>query len=278
LVLAAALAWAAPAPAAAIAPGWALDWRFPDGQPPPFTRQELESAVSIRQPAVDAAGAVAVGWDDGGTGRVEASSDLRRRQVLLGDARGAEAARMVALAVVDVLRPLPEVQLAGAPAPRSVALALLGAVNRGATSAGFAFEPALRAGWPAGGRLALVGELGYGQGRGRAAGQTLVLHMIPMRLGLQVRAGGWAFGAGALVRPYRTGGLAGGAGRVAGTLYGGHLALERSLALSARLAFLAAAAVDLQANAIDLQVRGRSLLQSGRVTPMFRMGLHWGAW
>jgi hypothetical protein len=280
LMLAAALAWV-PSVATAVAPGAGVQWRFPDGQPPPFTRQELESAVDIRRPGGD--GAVAVGWDDGGGGTIEASSGSRRRQVTLGDAQGPDAARLVALAVVDVLRPLPELELA-APVDRSprpgglpMAVAVLAALNRGATSAGFALEPSLRGGWGRG-RLAVAAEVGYGQGRGRADRQTLVLHMIPARLSLQVRQGHWALQAGGLWRWYWIRGLAGGAGGAWGTLYGGHLALERSFGLTARIGALVAVGVDVHANAVDLRVRGQSLMRSGRVAPMARLGLSWGRW
>ena len=202
LLLAAAVAWVGGPPVVAAASGWALQWRFPDGQPPPFTRRELEWAVSIRRPPSDAGADVAVGWDAGGSGRIEASSQSRRRLVRLDDAQGPDAARLVALAVVDVLRPLPELSELqaepAAPAAPLAGLSLLGALNRGATSAGFALEPALRVAWPLGRRWGVAGEVGYGQGRGRADGQTLVLHMIPVRLGLQLRQGRWALTAAAL--------------------------------------------------------------------------------
>jgi hypothetical protein len=120
-------------------------------------------------------------------------------------------------------------------------------------------------------------ELGYGQGRGRVDGRTVLLHMMPARAGVALRAPrAFSVHAGLLARPYLTRALEGGGAW--GTLYGGHLAIERAFALGGGLGLLAAAGVDLHANAVELQVRGRTLLRSGRLVPMVRLGLGWRAW
>jgi hypothetical protein len=284
------------------APCCDLAWQFPNAAPPPFSRQELEAAVAIRQPpgAGAAPDAVALAW--AGDGIVQASTPLRRRVVTLGPARGSEAARLVALAVVDVLRPLglpPELETVAARGsdaaevrasalpeqgnrPETLTFALAGAVNRGATSAGFALEPTAAVAWRlAGGASGLqtgvVVEVGYGQGRGRAGLETLVVHLAPARLGLFLRSGSWALVAGGLARGYSTDGIAGGVSRVRGWLLGGHAAAQRALPLGRDFGLLVAAGVDVAANAVDFRVRGQSLLRTGRLVPTVRMGLLWRA-
>jgi hypothetical protein len=125
---------------------------------------------------------------------LEVRTAARRRSVALGESQGIEAARLVALAVVDVVRPLigparptpgraavaasGEGGLEAAARVRPVAeaaadararhradqasaepnarlsLALLSVVNRGSTSAGFAMEPMAEVAWRLGGTAA----------------------------------------------------------------------------------------------------------------------------
>jgi hypothetical protein len=84
------------------APCCGLDWSFTAAAAPPFSLAELEQAVRIRNPDVGGE-TVAVGWAYPGV--VEARTRDRRRVVELGPLRGQDAARLVAVAVVDVLRP-----------------------------------------------------------------------------------------------------------------------------------------------------------------------------
>ncbi len=333
-------------------PGWALAWRFPAETLPPFSQVELASAVTIRQPAgalaAEGAGGdpaeVAIGWAEKGV--VQASTAGRRRVVVLGAARGEEAARLVALAVVDVLRPLElppvaagagQADLRGGDAggddhagrlgddgaggdaegggsgqgarrlgsegagrggdgggggrgfgDGTLMFGLAGVVNRGATSAGLALEPTALVAWQLAGdagatQVGLLGELGYGQGRGlvgtgNLVPQTLVVHMAPLRLGLFLRRGGWTLSMGGLARGYRTVGVAGGAVRsVQGVLLGGQVGAQRAFALGRGFGLLVAGGVDVVANAVDFRVGGHSLLRTGRVVPAVRMGLLWRA-
>jgi hypothetical protein len=319
------LSW--PAVTARAADGFRVAWQFPAATPPPFSEQELDAAVAVRAGAAEDTpdAPVAVGW--AATGVVRASTSQRRRAVALGDARGEEAARLVALAIVDLVRPLAlpapggsaaasltttgradEIanggglrdRAAGAHA-RRVTLALSGAVNRGATSAGFALEPTATVAWWLGGHgdgagIGVLAQIGYGRGRGRIGSQALVVHMAPLRLGVVGRRGGWGLTLAGLARGYRTVGLSSEvasspgigvgpvgsrsvrpAAPVGGVLLGGHLGLQRSFGLSREIALLLAGGVDVLASAVDFRVRGQSLLRTGRLIPSLAMGLAWGA-
>jgi hypothetical protein len=303
--------------------GWQVAWQFPVETPPPFSPQELDAAVAIRRPAGGdgtRATTVAIGW--AGEGVVHASTSQRRRAVALAGARGDEAARLVALAIVDVVRPLalPEpltatgradeaavvgerpLRLPGEVASRAgrLTLALSGAVNRGATSAGFALEPTATAAWrlagAAGGtEVGMLAELGYGRGQGRVGTDSLVVHLAPLRLGVFGRRAGWSITLAALARGYRTVGLSGAiapspvtgvlrgpstasAGApVMGVLLGGHLGVQRTWGLSQDVGLRLAGGLDLLASGVDFRVRGQSLLRTGRLVPSVALGLLWGA-
>jgi hypothetical protein len=99
--------------------------------------------------------------------------------------------------------------------------------------------------------------------------------MLPTRVGAVARGGAYSLHAD-LWRG-RTGRGAGGwvcLGHVVRRTSGG----RARVCARPRLAILAAAGVDLHANAVELQVRGRSLLRSGRMVPLLRLGLAWRSW
>jgi hypothetical protein len=284
--------------AALAAPCCGLSWQFAADTAPPFTLIELEDAVRIRRP--DAGGeAVAIRWAYPGV--VEARTRDRRRVVELGPLRGPEAARLVAVAVLDVLRPpatstLPDSEAparradsasdatrlsAQAPAPVApgarLRLALGAALNRGATSAGFALEPtaaaALALGALGASQLGLGFEIGYGQGRGQVSTKTFVVHMIPLRLCAFAARGRYTVTAGALLRPYFSSGWGG----ENGTLAGGTFSAEGRWPVQRSWATTLAAGLDLPGNAVDFHVGGLSLLRTGRVVPWLRAGMSWRA-
>lgn len=268
-------------------------WQFAEALPP-FSARELEQAVQIRRAPGDGSGeAVTVAWAR--PGLVEARTRLRRRVVALGEARGPEAARLVAIAVLDVMRPLPVGEVASnEPAiaavtpeantvPGRLRLGLAGAVNHGATSAGFALEPVAAAAWRLArgdaGELGLRLELGYGQARGQVGapigGESAVfaVHLVPVRLGIEGARGAFAASAGVMARPYFARGWGGGNGAIAG----GYLGAEVRWPADRALAGVLGVGVDLAANAVDFRVGGRSLLATGRVVPWARLGLGWRA-
>jgi hypothetical protein len=287
--------------AAVAAPCCGLAWQFQADAAPPFSLTELEQAVRIRQPD-GAAGdqTVAVQWARPGV--IEARSRDRRRAIELGGLRGPEAARVVAVAVLDVRRPAGFADAASAadgardadgttlsaraappstrPPGARLRLGLGAALNHGATSAGLALEPTgsaalALAGLGQRGQLGLAFEAGYGQGRGRVGGQNFVVHMIPLRLCAFVAQGGYTLAAGALVRPYLTSGWGGGSGVLAG---GTATAEARWPSAPERpLAATLGAGVDVAANAVDFRVGNVSLLNTGRVVPWMRLGISWRA-
>jgi hypothetical protein len=282
-------AWAAEPPAIAV--------DLPAAEPLPFTSAELASAVDPRlaDAGGTAPGPISLVWV--GPDVLEVRAPARRRAVELGGARGAAAARLVALAIVDVVRPqgggaiaapaadpgTAQVIAAAPAAPRApdgsaLALAAWTAVNATATSAGLSLEPMVEAAWRLGGDDGQAGgqgvaaQVGYGVGRGVVGGTRFTLHFVPARLGAWAQRGRWRVGGGLSARPYVTAGLDGGAG----VLWGGHVDGRATFALGRGFAVLAIAGLEANATAVDFRVGGRSLLRTGRLVPWAGAGLSWG--
>jgi hypothetical protein len=259
-----------------------LDWQLTN--PAPFSSADLAEAIRIRCPRADGKTVpVAVRWAAAGVIAAEAAG--RHRQVSLGEESGVAAARLVAIAVLDVVRPLPgeaePTTLTGTlppaePADRArLVLALGFGLGRGGTSAGFAVEPALSLefgfGSRPGPRLGVHGELGYFEGRGRVSGKTFTLRMLPARVGPTVTLDRFAFSAGALLRPYFTSGWDGGRG----WQWGGYAAASMHLPLRGSFGVRVALGLDLPADVLDFRVLGSTLLETGRLVPWVRVGGSW---
>jgi hypothetical protein len=265
----------------------------------PFSTGDLRAAVEARLPLAGAPApgvpVVNVRGHDGGP--VMVASAGREQQVAVQGRSATEAARLVALAVLDVCRPLPAGTLvaraaappaaadavaAATPAPAQpggLTLALFPAAVLGLSYQGAAFEPTLDVGWLS--SLALArGRLGVGLQLGVSRASALwdetrfTLQTLPVRIGPRWRWKAIEIAAGPVARLYRTRGIDGGSGIIAG----GFVALRGAVALTrARtLAAVASLSVDGYNERLDFRVGQRSLLRSAHVMPWLGAGLQWG--
>jgi hypothetical protein len=268
-----------------------LDWQL--AAAPPFSRAELDEALRIRcgGPAGKNAAVVALRW--AAPRVIEAGTPDRRRQVALGGERGADAARLVAVAVLDLARPLPEISassdragevVAEAPPPpsaRSLALGLGVDFTYGATTAGYAPEPSLLLDWTFAplsrtgrAKLGLDAELGYVEGRARLGNsEPLVVRMLPLRLGVAAVFDRYLLAGGAFVRPYFTSGW----GSDNGVQGGGYLTWAVHLPVPGPLSLLLALGLDWPTDTIEFYSNPQLVLATGTLVPWLRVGISWRA-
>jgi len=227
----------------------------------PVSAGELQAALGLRLPVVTepSVDAVEVTVTSPQPGQLEIATEGRLRRVELGAATGADAARLVALIIVDVVRsaaaPFPSaapVMGVTAAGPRSGAmgppLAVAAALGMGVrtTDAGPGFAPGLEVRLDLGlrGRLLLSGALERAEvtvnGRPGAGGGVLAATSVPLRAGAGVRFGWAEVRAGAVARPYWLTGI----DAQSGALWGGFLAGVVELPTRGRLAAFAIAGLD----------------------------------
>jgi hypothetical protein len=264
----------------------------------PFSLALLEAAVEARQPVArgdQAAAAAAVIVRSLGGGWVVIESQSRRQQLAVHGRPAPEAARLVALAVLDVLRP--ELSLSPEPAPaapavatrtappppassadrrRGVDLSLLPGASFGFGSGAASFEPTAALTWwtgrpLAGGVPGLTAEMAFNRATASLNQRPFVLDTLPVRLGARW---GWRWldaGGGMALRAYRTSGLDGGSGALAG----GFLSVRAGLPLGWGLRGLAAASCDLVTQRLDFRAGGLTVMSTRHAIPWLGVGLAW---
>jgi hypothetical protein len=268
--------------------GRAVRLELQDGGPLPFSAAQLEGAVAARlpvaRPGADAQ-TVRISPDLEG-GRVVVTSSRRQQDVPLVGKSAPEAARLVALAVVDVLRPEPSEGLAPTSPAATVSdtvivrdrdragltVALLPGVSVGLDGRALTFEPVLdlalaRAG---GGGWGLA--LGYGRAAAAVSGRRFTLDTLPVRLGPRWRWRIVELGGGAVVRLYRTGGLDGGSGAMAG----GYASVAASFDLGRGLRGQVTASCDAHAERVVFRAAKASVVTTGPFIAWMGLGLRLG--
>ena len=259
----------------------------------PFSTAELRAAVDARVPlATDpgSASSVVTVTGDGPGGPIAVASSFRMQRVPMAGKTPAQAARLVALAVLDVARSLPAPVQAAAPNAGSLAASAPPAQGRGALAVGLfpaavntglgggaTFEPTLELSWRPPLRLGpgqpgLDVQLGFARTQAAWNGRAFDLQTLPARLGLRWRWRALEGGAGAVARLYRTRGLDGGSGAIAG----GFAELRGALALGPSLQAVAAVGCDGYTERLEFRAAGLSLLRTGQVMPWMGLGVVWG--
>jgi hypothetical protein len=260
----------------------------------PFTPALLEAAVEARQPVARgpaAADAPAVVVRSLGAGWVAIEGGARRQQLAVHGRAAPEAARLVALAVLDVLRPelslapnaaAPAAVVRAAPSPRAAsggrgfAVSLIPGASFGFDSGAASFEPTAALTWwsghsLAGGATGLTAELAFNRATARVDQQRFTLDTLPVRLGARWGRG-WFDGAGGIVlRSYRTAGLDGGSG----ALPGGFLSVRAGMPLGWGLRALASLTCDLVTQRLEFRAAGLSMMSTRHAIPWLGLGLAW---
>jgi hypothetical protein len=281
----------------ASAPAAAVRLDVQDAATLPFTPELLEAAVEARQPVargaeVGAAPAVVV--RSLGAGWVVIEGGARRQQLAVHGRAAPEAARLVALAVLDVLRP--ELSLtppAAAPAAtvartapppptgpgdrrRGLDLSLLPGASFGFDSGAASFEPTAALTWWSGyqlvgGATGLTAEVAFNRAAAQVNRRQLTLDTLPVRLGARWGRRWFDAGGGIVLRSYRTGGLDGGSGAVPG----GFLSVRAGVPLGRGLRALAALSCDLVTQRLDFRAAGLTMMSTRHAIPWLGLGLAW---
>jgi hypothetical protein len=277
----------------------------------PFSSTDLESAVQTRLALVrDGGPATEVTVTPTPTpGSIMVISARRLEEVSVAGKSPDEAARLVALAVVAVVRPAGPAEAtafgggdagpAGVPGLAARATAGTGPARGSfslAAATGIAFrlagdaatsESTIEGAWAWGttdgaGRRPWQIALGLGFARARvnwsdraiggAPAGGFDLDTFPVRLGLRHRWGFLVAGAGPVLRLFRTGGIDEGTGAVAG----GFAQLGADVALGHGFRATATAACDLDSERLVFRAAGQPVLTAGPLIPWLGLGLAWG--
>jgi hypothetical protein len=237
----------------------------------PFAADELRAAVALRLPERGEALEVTVA--PAAPGRVVLDARGRRMDLWIGDRTGGEAARLVAILIVDAVRA--PVELGDLPPPRGRWSLFLAPAVGLFTDAGVSFEPTAGLGWSLGRRGRLLLSLGYARAlvedpRGRL---MVAVEVVPVRAGAGLSAGPLELQAGVVAQGYRA---------VAGTARtgvrpGGWLALACWLPGTRWARPFLAAGADLYGQRLELRLDGRPALTAGQVGPWAALGVTFGA-
>jgi hypothetical protein len=257
----------------------------------PFSSEVLLAAVEARLPLTrnPDPNATAVRVAPGQTsGRVVVSGSTGQQDVLVAGKEASEAARLVALAVVDVSRPLPDEPVAiaramppidnahaGAHAGR-VSVAVLPGLSTGLGGREVDFEPtgelALRLGAAADASFSVAASFGFARTGAAWKDRTFTLSTFPVRLGPRWRWQRVELGAGGTARLYDTSGLDGGWG----ALLGGFVSVGTSGALARGWRWTAMAAGDAYRETVLFRADGQPLLTTGRFVLWLGVGARFG--
>ncbi|HVR63461.1 MAG TPA: hypothetical protein VMU50_16285 [Polyangia bacterium] len=257
----------------------------------PFSSDELRAAVDARLPLARGAGdadAVLVRVSPARTpGRVLVAGIAATVDVPTAGKPPAEAARLVALAVVDVTRAAPRAPDAAAtiaarppaaPAARvggRFAAALYPGASTGLGGGAIAFEPTADLSLGLGG-AGSVWRLGLSVGFARASASwmdsTFTLSTLPLRLGARWRWRRIELGGGAVARLYDTGGLDGGRG----AMLGGFASVGTSGPLAGRIRWTVLAAGDAYREQTVFRAAGQPVLSSGPLVFWLGVGAAFG--
>jgi hypothetical protein len=267
----------------------------------PFSSAQLLAAVEARLPLTRApdAAATTVRISAGpGAGRVLVAAPFAQLDVLVAGQDAPEAARLVALAIVDVTRappPVPE-PVAAVPAPTPVvtptatvtaaasaprrgspfAVALYPGVSTGLGGSVISFEPTVDLSLAVGRAAKAPWRIGLSAGYARTSAtwndQDFTLSTLPLRLGPRWRWRWLELGAGAAARLYDTGGLDGGRG----TLLGGYASLGAGGPLAGLFQWTAAAVCDGYREKVIFRAAGEPVLTAGPFVFWLGVGARWG--
>jgi hypothetical protein len=261
----------------------------------PFSSAELEAAVENRLAIQRGPGpATEVTVTPTPTpGNIVVVSRHRLEEVSVAGKAPAEAARLIALAVVAVTRPVASSVAVAAAAPASGDVGLtaraeatpsrgdghwrLGArtgVSHGLPTGDLASESMIDFAMPFGALRVweVTGSLGYARVAAANFGPAVVLNTIPMRLGLQRRWDWLAVGAGSVIRWYDVAGSSVNGGAVPGGT--AHVAAD--LPLTAGFLARAAIACDAYLDEVIFRSNGREVIRTARFMPWLGVGLLWG--
>jgi hypothetical protein len=281
----------------ASAPAAAVRLVVQDAATLPFTPALLEAAVEARQPVARgaaAAAAPAVVVRSLGAGWVAIEGSSRRQQLAVHGRAAPEAARLVALAVLDVLRPelslappaaapaaavartAPPVPTAPGGRRHGLDLSLLPGASFGFDSGAASFEPTAALTWwsghqLAGGNTGLTAELAFNRAAAHIDQRRFTLDTLPARLGARWGRRWFDAGGGLVLRSYRTGGLDGGSGAVPG----GFLSMRAGASLGRGVRALAALSCDLVTQRLDFRAAGLTMMSTRHAIPWLGLGLAW---
>jgi hypothetical protein len=270
----------------------------------PFSPGDLEAAVEARLAvARDGGPATEVTVTPTPTpGTVVVMSARRLEEVAVAGKSPVEAARLVALAIVAVVRPAISVDRglvaqeggdavenslelragrAGAAAPSRFTVAAATGLSLGLREGSASSESLIEAAWSWGAAVGDGGSalrpwqiaVGLGFARASADGVAFALDSYPLRLGLRRR---WRFlvaGAGPVVRRFHTRGLDDKSGGVAG----GFGSLAADVALGAGFRATATISCDVHSERLVFRTAGKTVLTTAPVIPWLGIGLSWGA-
>ena len=280
-----------------------------DGDRLPFSQDQLLSSVAARVRVASQAdgGAVLVTVAPVSGGEVEVASPLRHQRVTLAGHQAVDAARLVALAVVDVVRdPAAHVPVTSAP-PAAASLSsalensvadrahtqtlpdtrlvmlLSGAAGLGAAPGQASFEPTLTVEHARATSLSLAAapvmwglgvSLGYARSEAAFLGRDFALQTWPLRLGPRL---GWRWltvSGGGTLRIYRTTGLDGGRG----ALVGGFLGIKAAIPIAGAFRAVLGAACDAYTDRLVFQARLLPVMRTEFLMPSLGGGIEWGRW
>jgi hypothetical protein len=232
----------------------------------PFTEAELRDALALRLSGAGAGDGVVVSAAE--AGRVRLARGGQQVDIWIGERRSEDAARLVALLVVDALRPVPVAS------PGRWSLFLAPGVNAGLSDAGASFEPTAGVGLRLVGGAQLLLSVGYARARARAGAGTrlLTLDTVPLRLGGGLRVGPVELQAGALARAH----LASGAITRLGLRPGAWASLLWRVPVRGALWPYLALGCDALLERLELRLAGRPALTSGNLAPWAAAGVGWG--
>jgi hypothetical protein len=246
----------------------------------PFSSAELLAAIDARvriaQGAPDERVVLVHVGPAERPGQVAVAAMAATVDVLTDGKPPAEAARLVALAVVDLTRAEPptpgETLVVAASAAPVEPVARSGGVGFGVAfypgasaglGGGVSFEPTLDLSASVGGGVGSTWRVGVSVGFASASApwidRSFTLSTVPVRSGVRWRWRRLEIGGGAVARLYRTAGLDGGEG----VMWGGFGSVATSGALAARWRWTVMAAGDVYSDRMVFRAAGQTLLTSG---------------
>jgi len=265
-------------PSVRVAPGSAL----------PFGADDLERLVRMRMRDAAGCGCPIVDVGPVAGGAIAVSCPDRRAEVALEGRTGQEAARMVAIVLIDLAsapaaaaaQPPPAsppvAVLASPPAARPAASRWSFRLSAGPAwgfSDGAVLEPTAGAGWSPSPRVRLGIDLGFA----RHAASTpktaapVALDAVPLRAGVGLSLGAARLEVGATLRGYRAR-----AGTVqTGLREGGFVAASWTFRGWSSLHPTLSAGVDIYARPLEVRVDEQVALTAGTLAPWLAAGLAW---
>ena len=269
---------------------------LPNAETLPFAASELSAAVGLRAQVVTGADAApdAVEVDVTSTevGWVEVASGPRRRRVEVSGVSGPDAARLVALIVVDVVRaemPLPAAAAVAvslppettAPArggsPSRFALAAIAGLGVRTTDAGIGMMPTLEGQLRLTNHMRIVLSAAFERAevvvRQAPADGKVALTMFPLRLGAGLRLGWAELRAGALARLYTVSELA----ADGGVVWGGFAAVTAAWPTRGAVSGFGIVGVDFHPQVLALTLAQQPVLTLHTLAPFVGVGAVFGS-